>query len=241
MARTGSRNETGISLSPEEEALDEVYRILLQAGRADICWFLWNSRLDPLSYNTVETLCSQLFRQKDFYQCIRFAGYWFYRWPSSVAVNLIPWLYPVDSELSVSRSSRESGQPEELILGVIRRESAFHRTIESHAGAMGLMQIMPDTASDLAGRYRVDNWDLLNPDDNIRLGSMYLQWLSERPWTGNYSDVLAAYNGGGGNLRRWKRRMGDLDEQLFIQAIPFGETRNYIRKVIVAAGSLPVS
>ena len=143
----------------------------------------------------------------------------------------------MDNGLPVNLFSREYGLPEELIEGIIRRESAFHRTIESFAGAQGLMQIMPSTAGDLASRHRIPEWDLMNPDDNIRLGSLYLNWLIERPWTDNYAEVLAAYNGGGGNLRQWKRRYGALGDQLFIQSIPYSETRNYIRKVIVAAGA----
>ncbi|OQY35632.1 MAG: hypothetical protein B6241_00115 [Spirochaetaceae bacterium 4572_59] len=224
-------------LNSEEAAVENVYRILIGAGAVDQAWRLWERRVDPLGYSIVEALCSRLFQQKEFYKCIQFAGSWYYKWPSSVAVHLTPWLFPVDGDLPVSSISREYGQPEELVLGIIRRESAFHRTIESHAGAVGLMQLMPSTASDLAKRYRVDTWDLMNPEDNIRFGNLYLEWLIERPWTNDYVDVLAAYNGGGGNLRKWKRQFGDLDTLLFVQSIPYSETRNYIRKVIVAAGT----
>ena len=221
----------------QEEGPDKVYKLLLQAGKEDLSWSLWNRRLDPLDPDTVAMFCNTFFREQDFFRCIRFAGYWFYRWPPDLAVNLIPWLYPVDGELPVREYSRQTGLPEELILGVIRRESAFNRTIESHAGAVGLMQVMPSTASDLASRYRMNDWDLQNPSDNIRLGSLYLNWLKERYWTGNLAEILIAYNGGGGNLRRWKRQSRGVPEQLFIQSIPYSETRNYVRKVIVAAGT----
>ncbi len=226
-----------IGLSPREAAVAEVYRILHQAGYPELCLSLWNHRKDVLDFDTVEGLCVYLFKQKEFYSLIQFSGYWYYRWPRPLALNLLPWLYPTDNGLPVNLLSREYELPEELIEGIIRRESAFNKTIESFAGAQGLMQIMPATASDLASRHRIPEWDLMNPDDNIRLGSLYLNWLIERPWTDNYADVLAAYNGGGGNLRQWKRRYGSLGNQLFIQSIPYSETRNYIRKVIVAAGA----
>ena len=116
-------------------------------------------------------------------------------------------------------------------------ESAFDASISSHAGAVGLMQLMPSTAEDVARRHRLEHWDLQNPEDNILLGSLYLAWLKDRPWSSSFVDVLAAYNGGGGNLRSWKRILPSGDPDLFIQSIPYRETRDYIRKVIVAAAS----
>ncbi len=224
-------------LDPDEEAVEQVYRIVLEAGQIELGWALWNRRHDSLSPHVVDMFSSRLFKMGEFYRCIQFTGYWYYRWPPEQALHLIPWLYPQDRTLPVNLHALKQGIPEELILGIIRRESAFHKTIESHAGAVGLMQLMPATASDLAGRYRIEGWNLADPGDNIRLGALYVNWLKERPWTSSYAEILAAYNGGGGNLRRWKRSFGDLDLQLFIQSIPYSETRNYVRKVIVAAGT----
>lgn len=224
-------------LTEEEKPIEDVYKILLRAGALERALLLWNERKDALGFETVEMICHALYKKGEFYRCIQFVGYWFYRWPDAAAAHLTPWLYPIDRELPVNEYSRRYGQPQELVWGIIRRESAFHRTIRSHAGAVGLMQLMPSTAEDLAARYKVPEWDLATPRDNLRFGVLYLDWLQERPWTENRTDMLAAYNGGGGNLRRWKRRFGHLEEQLFIQAIPFRETRNYVRKVIVAAGS----
>ncbi len=224
-------------LSTEAREVQDVYAILLQAGKVDLGWTLWNDRKDSLGPDLVAAFSSRLFQQQEFYRCIQFSGFWFYRWPSGYAVNLLPWLYPQDRDLPVYEYSRKYDIPEELILGIIRRESAFHSSIESHAGAVGLMQLMPSTASDLASRYRMQDWNLTNPSDNIRLGTAYIDWLKERYWTENYAEILAAYNGGGGNLRKWKRIYGDQDIQLFIQGIPYQETRNYVRKVIVAAAS----
>ena len=226
-----------IGLEADEKAIEKVYRIILEAGQIELGWSLWNRRRDPLSPYVVDMFSSRLFKMGEFFRCIQFSGYWYYRWPSGLAVHLIPWLYPQDRTLPVDRYALKQGIPGELILGIIRRESAFHQTIESYSGAVGLMQLMPSTATDLAGRYRMEGWSLTDPGDNIRLGSLYINWLKERPWTSCYAEILAAYNGGGGNLRRWKRSFGDLGIQLFIQAIPYSETRNYVRKVIVAAGT----
>jgi len=224
-------------LSERELAMDEVYRHLLHGRAVETAWAFWSSRQDRLSPETVLQFCRELKDRGESYKSIRFSGYWFYRWPAESAVSLIPYLFPREESLPVDLLGRDFSLPPEMILGIIRRESAFMRSVESHAGAVGLMQLMPSTAEDLAARNRIDEWDLRDPDDNLRLGVLYLDWLVQRPWTGHYADVLAAYNGGGGNLRSWKRRYGYTGEELFVQSIPYRETREYVRKVIVASAS----
>jgi len=218
---------------PGVDDMDEVYRILIDAGYQEEAYRLWEKTRETLSLETVKAFCGYLERKGDLYELISFAGFWYYAYPVQWSLELLPWVYPGSNRYSFD----ETSVPQELILGIIRRESAFHETIFSFAGAGGLMQLMPSTAEDLARKYRLENWNLLEADDNILLGTLYLQWLRDRPWTSSYVDVLAAYNGGGGNLRAWKRKMGYSDPDLFIQSIPFRETRDYVRKVIVAAAS----
>jgi tetratricopeptide (TPR) repeat protein len=212
---------------------DEFYTILTAAGYIEEAFALWEERRDGLSMARIEEFCAWLEGEDRLYDLIAFAGYWYYRCPSDEVPALMSRVYPGARRYILP----EADLPAELVLGVIRRESAFDAAISSHAGAVGLMQLMPSTAEDVARRHRMEEWDLQNPEDNILLGSLYLEWLKERPWSSSFIDVLAAYNGGGGNLRYWKRTLPGEDPELFIQSIPFRETRDYIRKVIVAAAS----
>ena len=135
--------------------------------------------------------------------------------------------------------------PTELALAIARRESEFDAAVQSGAGAQGLMQLMPGTASDMARALGLENprgralndWQF-----NAQLGAAYLAGLIER-FDGNVVMVAAGYNAGPGRPLRWMEEMGDPrgsgeDEIVdWIEHIPFRETRNYVMRV---AESLPV-
>jgi hypothetical protein len=228
-----SENQDSMQDPNDSSYMDELLMYLIHAGYEVEAYRLWMEDKPSLSPETVMTLCRYLEDRGDLYDLITFAGYWYYNFPIETALKLLPWVFPGAERYDFT----EGDVPEELILGIIRRESAFHETISSRAGAGGLMQLMPSTAGDLAQKHRMEDWDLMKAEDNILLGTLYLEWLQERPWTSSFIDVLAAYNGGGGNLRSWKRLHPFDDPDLFIQSIPFRETRDYVRKVIVAAAS----
>jgi soluble lytic murein transglycosylase len=121
-----------------------------------------------------------------------------------------------------------------LIAGVIRTESKFITEARSPKGALGLMQIMPDTGRWIAEQREQKNFmiaDLTDPDMNIRFGTWYLASL-KKEFAGNEVLYLAAYNGGRGNVRQWMERYGwskDFDD---IKQIPFKETREYVERVL---------
>ncbi len=133
----------------------------------------------------------------------------------------------------------------ELALSIARRESEFNPTVRSHAGAEGLMQLMPGTASDVArdlglthSRQKVlSDWSY-----NVRLGSTYLAQLA-RQFDGNIVMISAGYNAGPGRPVRWMedfgdpRKKGGPDIVDWIEHIPFRETRNYVMRV---SESLPI-
>ncbi|NLL43938.1 MAG: lytic transglycosylase domain-containing protein [Firmicutes bacterium] len=120
-----------------------------------------------------------------------------------------------------------------LIAAVIQVESGYRSDVVSQKGAIGLMQIMPETAAWLGSRRseHVSADDLFDPELNVVLGTYYLKYLCERFPT-EYA-ALAAYNAGPTNARRW------LEEGLWDGSyersgqIPFAETRSYVRKVIM--------
>jgi soluble lytic murein transglycosylase len=123
--------------------------------------------------------------------------------------------------------------------GIMRQESSFDRSAISHAGARGMMQLMPATARQAAGRVGVPySLERLTEDPayNVLLGNYHLQSLFDE-WGGNAVLVAAAYNAGSGNVRRWVRENGDprspgADVVRWIEEIPFSETRNYVQRVL---------
>jgi soluble lytic murein transglycosylase-like protein len=123
-----------------------------------------------------------------------------------------------------------------LVFAVMRQESSFRTHAKSHAGARGLMQLMPRTASFMAGRrFRGSHrHKLFDPALNMSLGQKYVEHLLEDPnIDGDLFYTVAAYNGGPGNLRKWRRRTDyQGDPLLFIESIPLYETRDYVERVL---------
>ncbi|MGB0698164.1 MAG: transglycosylase SLT domain-containing protein [Parvibaculales bacterium] len=125
-----------------------------------------------------------------------------------------------------------------LLLALIRQESRFKARAKSHAGARGLMQIMPGTAAFVTGDwslYRRRGRDqLLDSELNLEIGQKYLAMLmGEDYFNGSLVHMLAAYNGGPGNVRRWRRELTEVkDPLLFIESLPAPETRDYVQKVM---------
>lgn len=122
-----------------------------------------------------------------------------------------------------------------LMWGIMRQESAFQPQIGSRVGAQGLMQLMPTTANFVArmnGMGRMDRADLHDPATNLALSQSYLQYLGTK-LDGNMMLVVAAYNGGIGNVQRWLDRgvTPGHDPVLWLESIPFDETRDYVEKV----------
>jgi soluble lytic murein transglycosylase len=143
---------------------------------------------------------------------------------------------PLRHEDIIRQQARDKGLDPALIAGVIYAESRFIDGRTSSAGAKGLMQLTPATAQYIAHKsggtaFRVT--DLGTPQVNISYGAYYLKYLMQR-----YGDdvplVLAAYNAGEGNVDKWVAAAKARNKSLNISAIPFGETRSYVTKVMAA-------
>ncbi len=117
-----------------------------------------------------------------------------------------------------------------LALGLMRQESAFEPQIRSRVGATGLMQIMPATGKDIARSLGVTNYSLSNPKDNIRFGTWYLAYTHDR-FQNNSLLAVASYNAGPGNVAKWVKTLPINDPELFIEQIPFKETKGYVKSV----------
>ena len=126
-----------------------------------------------------------------------------------------------------------------LIYSIVRQESNFDPKAESYKGALGLMQLMPATARSVAKSLNIDfNKERLTSDHNynIKLGSSYLRSLIKK-YDGSYPLAIAAYNAGPHNVNKWIKIVGnptqkDVDLIDWIERIPYGETRNYVQRVL---------
>jgi soluble lytic murein transglycosylase len=126
-----------------------------------------------------------------------------------------------------------------LLFAITRQESAFDREAVSRAGARGLMQLMPATASDVANKLRLPfSSERLSEDGtyNVLLGRTYLETLID-DFGGSYALAIASYNAGPGRVRQWLREYGDprggkVDMVDWIENIPISETRNYVQRVL---------
>ena len=129
---------------------------------------------------------------------------------------------------------REAAQQEavqlELLLAVARQESRFSPGVASPVGALGLLQLMPATAAEMAGE-ELDRDDLRQADLNAVLGARYLAVLLEQ-WEGNPWLTAASYNAGPGAAGRWISPELDEDPELWVERIPYPETRLYTKKVL---------
>ncbi len=121
-----------------------------------------------------------------------------------------------------------------LVLALMRQESAFNREVTSPANAVGLMQLMPRTAAQVARslKQEIPTLDhLKDPETNIRLGVDYLNDLWTR-FDQNIVYTLAGYNAGPNKVKQWVRIRGDLNPVEFMESIPYNETRNYVQKIL---------
>jgi soluble lytic murein transglycosylase len=141
-------------------------------------------------------------------------------------------IYPiVHREAIILESQRREIDPA-LVSAIIRQESGFNPRATSSAGARGLMQMMPSVGRAVARSVQVPGWrpDLLyQPDINVQLGVRHLEAFLSR-YEAPYA--LAAYNAGESRVRRWLRRPGARDPEMFVERIPFTETRDYVRVVL---------
>ncbi len=151
----------------------------------------------------------------------------------------IDWLqrYPVPFKKMVGAEARSAGVSTSFIYGIMRQESRFVTSAHSSAGARGLMQVMPKTAALVARQYRIPfrRQSLAHPDVNVRLGVRYLKTLLDQ-FSGSWILAAAAYNAGPGRAHKWKNSFdGSVEGAIFVETIPFNETRDYVKNVVHSA------
>lgn len=144
--------------------------------------------------------------------------------------------YPKLHEEFVSMYSDEYGVDENLVFAVIKAESNFQEDAVSHKDALGLMQIMKETAEDVARKYNIEidfnnsEREILNVQNNIKIGTKYLAVLLEK--YKNIEVAVAAYNAGIGTVDNWIEKEIIKSDGSDIENIPYKETNNYVRKIL---------
>jgi soluble lytic murein transglycosylase len=149
--------------------------------------------------------------------------------------NIAKFLYPLSYVDSINKYSRKYNLDPYLISAVIKAESNYKPRALSSKNAYGLMQITPDTAEWAAKEMKLDNYKnekLFDPDYNINMGCWYLDNL-KKEFNGNMDLVLAAYNGGRGNVEKWLADVEHSKDGVNLNYIPFKETDKYIKRVKV--------
>ena len=143
-------------------------------------------------------------------------------------------IYPRPFYNEVSKWAKEYNLPEYIMYALIRSESFFRPLVISHAGAIGLSQLMPATAKDIARALKISDYDVTNPDTNIRFGSYYLSKMLKK-FDGHLMPSMCAYNAGPVAVSRWLKKNTIKEEDLFVETIPYNETRNYGKKLLSTA------
>ena len=143
-------------------------------------------------------------------------------------------LYPRSYEEIIADASAEFDVPAELLYATVKVESDFDPEAVSKAGAVGLMQMVPDTFLWLTGDEHLGEHlpqsRLTDPEVSIRYGTYYLAYLY-RYFDYNWHHAIAAYNGGMGNVAKWLENPEYIDDEGNLKHIPFSETRAYVKKV----------
>lgn len=144
--------------------------------------------------------------------------------------------YPMNYEEYIVKYSEQYNLDPYLVASVIKTESDFEKDAKSHKGAIGLMQLTPTTAKWAAKQMKVKNFkvDMLYDEEfNIKMGCWYLDNLKQE-FNNNMNLVIAAYNGGRGNVRKWLKNEENSKNGIDLHYIPFKETDKYIKKVQVS-------
>jgi soluble lytic murein transglycosylase len=140
-------------------------------------------------------------------------------------------LYPIPYWNEIQRWSSQHTVNPVLALALMRQESRFEPRIKSVVGATGLMQLMPETAAEVAAQVKLQKYQLENPDDNIRLGTWYLN-STHQTYQGNSMLAIASYNAGPGSVSQWLQTLNIQDADVFVETIPFDETQGYVKSVL---------
>lgn len=187
----------------------------------------WNEVVDDLNQAELRE-AARIASQRGWYSraiiTLARSGYW----------DALDIRYPTPYLTAVEYSANKNTLSPAYVLAIIRTESLFQPAIVSSAGAIGLMQLMPATARQVARRNNIatpSRYSLRQPADNIRLGSHYLHSMKEE-FDGNLALATAAYNAGPNAVKRWLPHENAVPPAIWIANISYTETREYVQRVM---------
>lgn len=246
--------------STEEENADDSASILLK-GCAEFGfpqriyseWLANRNNLsaqDAIDASEFLSRCAEMSKDSSYNaQSLRIAARCFENSSGAIPKKLLERNFPQFYKNLIENAAAEFDLPSYLLYALIRSESFFDSNVTSKAGASGLTQLMEGTADDEARKLKLGEYDIFDPETNIRMGSHYLSSLVSRVDEKNELLALYAYNAGLTNVRNWLARFkkewaatgkafhnpAGISVDLFLESLPFAETREYGRKVISAA------
>jgi hypothetical protein len=228
-AGTVSPGTTGKTIKPDKN-LDSFVKGFFDFGLIDEGFDALKKNLESMSD---EATAYSLARLKEHGYCneyIRVANKIAYLKNYLVSPELIAYQFPLEYSLFIDEYSKRDSVHDYVMYGLVRQESAFDPSIVSSAGAIGLSQLMPETAKDIAALLKMKTFDLNDPRTNISIGSYYFARLNKK--LGSVSKALIGYNAGITHTKEWSKAYADLPQDFLVEAIPYAETRDYMRKVI---------
>ena len=224
---------------------DQLMKGYAQKGFPELIYDEWLVYRDQISMETSQML-SKFLRdlandQNDYYEkSLRIASRKFNYPEKDNSEEIMKLSYPQDFEEYVKDACSQFGVPEYMMYALIRSESFFNPVAKSGAGAKGLTQLMDVTAGDVAQRLRIKEYDLGDARTNIKFGTWYLQEMYKKI-ENNWLLAYFAYNAGRKTVKNWipgatmQFETKNLPVDLFLESLPFAETREYGRKIISAA------
>ncbi|WP_108649939.1 transglycosylase SLT domain-containing protein [Dongshaea marina] len=200
---------------------------LTKLGRSDLVRSEWNGLLSRQNHSNKLLLASIALDRQWQHLAVQ-ATIKAHAW------DLLEFRFPKPMPGMFSRFAKMRDLDVTLLYAMARQESALYQRARSHAGARGLMQLMPATAKQVARKigfpYRGVS-QLYHPEANVRLGSAYLKELLNT-FGGNRIFAAAAYNAGPHRVKKWLHRYSDMPLDLWVESIPFRETRHYVQNVL---------
>lgn len=196
-------------------------------GEENAAWQEWYNAVAYLPQAEQVALARLAYQRQWYFQTIRtlaLAEYW----------DDLELRFPLPWQRELKQVASERKLHPSWVFAIARQESAFRLDAKSSAGALGLMQLMPKTARETARRFDIalkNNRDILIPTTNIVLGTAYLAQLQEQ-FGGSRVLASAAYNAGPSRVSSWLQNADHLPWDIWVESIPFNETRQYVQNVL---------
>ncbi|MBN2873906.1 MAG: lytic transglycosylase domain-containing protein [Spirochaetales bacterium] len=234
MAQTGEAEEKTTAADPHVVGADEYALQLARFGLGARVREELGAEFNTLAWDTIRAVATTLRDQGRYSQSYRLIATLFWKAAFTPAREDAELYWPRPYRDVFSSASLATRLDEFLLYGLARSESAFDPNVVSRSGAVGLTQLMPATAEEMAGRLKLDDWSIRDPGDNVMIGASYLARIMAGV-DGRVLPAVFSYNGGPTRFRRWEAEYGALPLDLLLEALSYAETRQYGRNVATAA------